>query len=138
MATEFSTKNYEPLDYCIELSKMIHAQDKDEIKFDKLFTELYHLTGDDKYVADWMEDNDPLFIYFMRGTVELHKTHRIPVRIAMNMCYKAHCLLDKETFTSNEKYNSQQQRALHSLYGENGTEVAKPARKGLRSFFRRR
>ena len=135
---DFSTKNYEPQDFCIELSRMIHAQEKDGAKFDRLFVELFELTGDDKYVSEWMNKNDPLFIHFMQTVLKLHHIHKVPVRNAIFTCYRVHCSLDKKVLELKEDYGKNHERILFGSPGEDKSKERKGALSRLAGLFRRR
>ncbi len=135
--TENKTYKYTPEGYCIELSKMLRVQERDPVKFDKLFIDLYIHTGSDKYIAEWMRDNDPLYMRFMRGPTILYRQFGVDIRAALRICYDVHCEMDKEIFTSNEKYWEEQQRKL--FVSKREAEPTKPrgARERLRRFFKR-
>ena len=90
---------------------MLHAQDKDDMRFDALLLELFDLCGDDKYLSEWT-DKDPLFRRFSMEFMKLHKHHNVPVRQAINFVYRAHCSLDKEILEDNDKYALGCKRAI--------------------------
>ena len=133
--TSTTKYDYDAMGYCIELSKMLHAQDKDRTKFNRLLVELYDLCGDDKYFSEWI-DEDPLFIRFAKEFMKMHHLGGVPVQQAINLSYQIHCKLNKETLEDDELYVAEHKRAILSFARDDGY---RPPRKGNRllRFFRR-
>ena len=128
---------HDKMGYCIELSRMLHAQDKDSERFDAIMMELYNLCGDDKYLSEWI-DKDPLFVRFSLEFMKLHKFHNVPVRGAINVIYNIHKELDKEILEDNDKYALETKRALFGPEPEERPKDEPEKPKGILRFFRRK
>jgi len=93
--TNSSTNNYEPLDYCIEISKMLEDQDKDEEKLIKLFKKLLAMYGGPEYLFNYSEENDHMLGAFCGSIMDVAKVRRIPVEKSIREHYKLHINMPK-------------------------------------------
>jgi len=115
---------------------MLRAQERDEVRFDRLIIELYDITGDDRYMAEWTE-KDPLFNRFFMEIMKLHRIHGVPIQRAINFAYLAHCDFDKEILDDNEKYAEEIKRSLFGPKPEDEPRVEPKKRRGIFDFLRR-
>ena len=93
--TSFKTDNYEALDYCIELSKMIKQQEPDEPKMRKLFKEITNMQGGPGYLMKYSNKNDQTLGGFCVSVMSFSETNHIPIERGLEICYKVHINMPK-------------------------------------------
>ena len=93
--TNSSTNNYDPIDYCIEISKMLEEQDKDEEKLLKLFKKLLEMYGGPEYLFSYANENDHMLGAFCGSIMDVAKVRRIPVEMSIREHYKLHINMPK-------------------------------------------
>ena len=93
--TGFKTDNYEALDYCIELSKMIKMQEPDEKKMHKLFREITNMQGGRDYLIDYSNKNDHTLGSFCLSVMNFSVANHIPIELGLEICYRVHINMPK-------------------------------------------
>ena len=107
----FSTKGFDPIDYCIEISKMLEKRDGDQVKLSGLFQELLSMYGGPEFIADYANENDNLLASFCWSVTEFSKWNKTPIGHSIDLCYEIHCgIPEKDSLISPEDDEEEIQR----------------------------
>jgi len=92
----FSTKGFDLIDYCIEISKMLKKREDDHTKLSELFHELFSVYGGAEFIANYANKNDSLLASFCLAAVEFSKQNQTPIDRGIDVCYKIHCSIPEK------------------------------------------
>ena len=137
--TSFSTKGFEPIDYCIEISKMLEKREDDHEKLSGLFRELFSIYGGGEFIANYANKNDDLLASFCWSVVEFSKQNRTSIDHGISFCYKVHCGIPKEDSYINPEDNEEEiqrkRKVAENVYQrvirEGSPRTDRPRKRGL-------
>jgi len=88
--TDFKVYKPEPLDYCIEISKMLKTQDKDKGKLIKLFVDVFTLPKGAEFVNEYANNSDQMMGAFCQAAMMLAQERKITVARSIGLCHEIH------------------------------------------------
>ena len=86
----FSTKDFDPIDYCIELSRMLEEREDDQGKMSKLFGELLAMYGGPEFIEKYAKENDRILEAFCWSVSTLAQSHKLSIERSLQYCYEIH------------------------------------------------
>lgn len=89
--TDLKTNRYDPIDYCIEISRMLGDRKEDVNKFVMLFKEAIKNESRSDFFSEYATENDKMLVAFCNAVNDCSKQNHLPMSQSLVLRYKLHC-----------------------------------------------
>jgi hypothetical protein len=137
--TEFTTKNFEPIDYCIEMSRMLEKKEEDIPKMINLFVHAFSSANSADVVKNYANEHDNRLRAFCQAIVSIHIYSEMRIDEAVTKCYQFFLKMPKEdmiiydndTPEEAERKKAKADAIATELFGRSPDEGKAEERKGF-------